>query len=277
MRRSAWRSRRAGALLALVVLSLAALASGCDVAVNLNNLGGGCPPPAHGPSQVKINTSTGAAAAAFCIDSTEVTNAQYAQFVASGFTIAQAAVPGPPDGGAGPCPATMSTSTTGGTGGMPGHSEYPITEVNWCQAYAYCKWAGKRLCGEIGGGALAPANEGVAKYSQWYDACSLGGARLYPYGNTFNQGTCGGQAAGTSVEPVASSPGCVGSIPGVYDMSGNVWEWTDTCVSYDPGGFCQAFGGGFDSTSSDLACTGERNWTRSSGAADIGIRCCSDL
>jgi hypothetical protein len=27
----------------------------------------------------------------------------------------------------------------------------------------------------------------------------------------------------------------------------------------------------------ELACTGERNWTRSSGAMNIGIRCCEDL
>jgi len=41
--------------------------------------------------------------------------------------------------------------------------------------------------------------------------------------------------------------------------------------------FCDAMGGAFDSTQTELECVGERNWTRNAGAANIGIRCCLDL
>jgi formylglycine-generating enzyme required for sulfatase activity len=137
---------------------------------------------------------------------------------------------------------------------------------------------GKRLCGEIGGGALAEINGAKPSLSQWLYACSDGGALGYPYGLTFDPNVCGGQVtAQGQIAEVGAHAGCVGGLPGIYDMSGNVWEWTDTCQA-PPGVQCHALGGAFDSqTAADLACQGERNWTRTSGAADIGFRCCLDL
>jgi formylglycine-generating enzyme required for sulfatase activity len=71
--------------------------------------------------------------------------------------------------------------------------------------------------------------------------------------------------------------GCVGGYPGIYDMSGSVWEWNDVCAGTNPGDFCHVYGGAFDSMPSELACKGERNWTRTSTAQNIGFRCCEDL
>ena len=216
------------------------------------------------------------AASPFCIDVTEVTNAEYLLFTQSGFTLPAAKTP---DG----CQALTSTTPSNAWPPGAGFEQYPVTNVNWCQAYAFCAWAGKRLCGQIGGGALSPQSSANASLSQWLDACSLGGTRAYPYGNTFDQNVCGGGGSGSQRELVKQRPGCVGGVPGLYDMSGNVWEWTDTC---DPpnannpaaGVFCHANGGAFDSSQpTELACTGERNWTRSSGAGNIGFRCCLDL
>jgi formylglycine-generating enzyme required for sulfatase activity len=88
---------------------------------------------------------------------------------------------------------------------------------------------------------------------------------------------CGGSAANSTVGPVGHRPDCVGGYPGVYDMMGNVWEWNDVCDSTDPASFCRNHGGAFDSPDTALSCEGMRPWTRNSTAADLGIRCCTDL
>jgi sulfatase modifying factor 1 len=268
MPRPGSRSRRAGEV---GVLALLGLVSGCDAAVNLSNLEGGCPPK-RGATQVKVTSGS----SPFCIDTTETTNAEYAQFVASSFTLPSAQVPTGCGGLLAPTPSTWPAPT--------GEDHFPVINVNWCQAYEYCAWAGKRLCGQIGGGALAPTNRANPQFSQWNNACS-GGTRVYPYGQTFDANACGGEVAGatSSLQNVSSRATCVGSVPGLYDMSGSVWEWTDACdapaAGADPAGvFCDTMGGAFDSMqTADLQCSGERGWTRSAPAGNVGIRCCLDL
>jgi len=277
MRRPASWSRRAGALGAFALL---VLLTRCDLAVSLKNLDGGCL-----PGQIRITTGS----SPFCIDATETTNAQYKQFLASAFTMEQAAIPGGVCDGEGD--GGVPTNVVPDTDWPPpsGSDDFPVTNVNWCQAYTFCKWAGKRLCGQIGGGPLYAPNFNVASQSQWLNACANGGADggtlTYPYGNTWNSQLCGGQAANSSPEPVTFSPTsapCVGPEPGLYYMSGNVWEWTDVCNDPIPGQtnattFCDTMGGGFNSIETELACVGERNWVRGGGATNIGLRCCLDL
>ena len=264
MRRVAPRLRR---LLAAGALAVPALACSCDLTVGLDGLQGGCP-PTRGATQVKIN----AGSSSFCIDTTETTNAQYGDFVSSTFTLAADAIP---DG----CQTLTDPVPSMGWPPGPGYEGYPVTNVNWCQAYTYCQWAGKRLCGAISGGALAPPNDTNATQSQWFDACSNNGALAYPYGNMFASSLCGGMEDNSQLLIVGTQPGCVGGFPGIFDMSGNVWEWTDACDDTTPASdaFCDARGGAFDSTPTDLECAGERNWTRSAGIYNIGIRCCLDL
>jgi formylglycine-generating enzyme required for sulfatase activity len=125
----------------------------------------------------------------------------------------------------------------------------------------------------------APVSQQTDTYAQWLYACSAGGTNAYPYGTTYEPGTCqGGSTPGASISPVASSPQCVGGYPGIYDMSGNVWEWVDACGNdTDYQAFCSSFGGGYASPDADLTCLSERWWTRVDGAADLGFRCCADL
>jgi formylglycine-generating enzyme required for sulfatase activity len=268
----------AGVVGVTVVWLAAAATTACELAVPLDHFGDGCPPGRHGPTSVRIATSNPAAhQGAYCIDATEVTNAQYQEFLGAG-------LPGgvvlPP-----PCAGQKDFTPRDGAGNpvpfQPGQENFPVVQVNWCDAYAFCAWAGKRLCGQIGGGALAPGNtETNATLAQWYDACSKGGALAYPYGNTYNMTTCGGggAGAGSDIGPVEVRPGCVGGYPGIYDMSGSVWEWNDVCADNSATGFCHVYGGAFDSLMpAELACKGERNWSRDASADNIGIRCCEDL
>jgi hypothetical protein len=224
-------------------------------------MGNGCPGTA-GPPSVRIPMEAGAS---YCIDSTEITNTEYAALLASGFALASSSLPVQCASDAGPLSLTPSS-------GWPSpYPNLPVNNVSWCQAYTYCAWAGKRLCGEIGGGALPQPDFASPALSQWFNACSAGGTLAYPYGNTFDVTICGGnrtldlQNAGTPAQ-------CVGGFPGIYNMSGNLWEWTDSCSSIS----CYAMGGAYDGTQSDNACTGNRSWTAVDGAANIGFRCCSD-
>jgi hypothetical protein len=92
----------------------------------------------------------------YCIDSTEVTNAHYAAFLA------------------------MSPTPSSGWPAPVDQGRHPVTFVDWCDAFAFCRWAGKRLCGKIGDGANAPADLANAAKSQWFNACTAGGTKAYP-------------------------------------------------------------------------------------------------
>jgi hypothetical protein len=222
----------------------------------------GCPGTA-GPSSVRIAQEAGPS---YCIDSTEVTNADYAIFLGSGFSLAASATPAMCVSDAGPLSLTPSA------GWPSAFPSLPVHNVSWCQAYAYCAWAGKRLCGEIGGGSLPRTDFANAALSQWFNACSAGGALAYPYGNTFDLTICGGERT-LPLQNAGTPAQCVGGYPGLYNMSGNLWEWTDCCPSSSS---CYAMGGAYDGTQADNACNGTRNWVATDGAGNIGIRCCSD-
>ena len=78
--------------------------------------------------------------------------------------------------------------------------------VRWCHAYAYCKWAGKRLCGKHGGGTYPWADSEASYNSQWSYACRGGiPGTQYPYGggSAYTKDVCvGGEPTFTAVVPV---------------------------------------------------------------------------
>lgn len=154
--------------------------------------------------------------------------------------------------------------------------DYPIVNVNWCSAYAYCQWAGRRLCGKIGGGPLAVGGDRTdPTKSQWMLACAGPSSLAYPYGNDFVDGRCNGPRAQATVAPVASFPQCVGAYPGLYDMSGNVYEWLDSCdgdLCSHQGGSSYAFSGTPAETS--MLCRFVPSGVITTADSSIGFRCC---
>ncbi|SNS13115.1 Sulfatase-modifying factor enzyme 1 [Tropicimonas sediminicola] len=99
--------------------------------------------------------------------------------------------------------------------------DHPVVQIAWYDAFAYCRWAGLRLPRE----------------AEWEFAARGGLARKkFPWGNEMMPGgvhamnTWQGNfpAANTAEDGwVGTAP--VGSFPpngyGLYEMTGNVWEW----------------------------------------------------
>ena len=158
---------------------------------------------------------------------------------------------------------------------------YPVVGVDWCDALAYCTAVGKRLCGKIGGGANAFNDYADAARSEWMRACSSGAHNEYPYGNIYSGATCNGfDAPAQDTVEVGTMTGCESSesgYQGVFDLSGNVYEWENSCDGIDGvSDWCHIRGGGYiDYGVVDLGCSGNGNDFRDARLIDVGIRCCA--
>jgi formylglycine-generating enzyme required for sulfatase activity len=217
----------------------------------------------HGAPAVRVG--------AFCIDATEATRGEYAEFLAEKGTQLTDQHPACLGG------INATFQPTRGWPVVPGEERYPVQGVDWCDAWAFCKWAGKRLCGRIGGGPVGPADVTDPSKSEWYAACSAGGTRKYPYGNTYDPKACNGfdkHDAATRIDAVEDSPGCEGP-PGVFDLSGNTYEWEDACDGPAGAASCFQRGGDYLEPGALLECKTAAAQVRGVGDR-TGIRCCSD-
>ncbi|MBI3995369.1 MAG: formylglycine-generating enzyme family protein [Nitrospirae bacterium] len=148
---------------------------------------------------------------AFLIDKYEVTNAQYKAFVdATNHRAPKHWQPSRPVGG-----MTRSGDGNGPITYPPGKADHPVVFVDWYDANEYCHWAGKRL----------PTEE------EWEKGARGTDGRIFPWGNAFDVKKTNSPQYWLSLNkegdtmPVGSFEN--GKSPyGLYDMSGNVYEWT---------------------------------------------------
>lgn len=231
----------------------------------------------HGPSMIVVPSLN--PSGSYCIDSTEVTQAQYKAFLDA--NVAPSTQPSFCASNTSFYPDLVQNECASHPFDPTGAPTMPAACVDWCDAYAFCAWAGKRLCGEIGhdAGPLDPQLINAAVHSQWFNACSQEGKLVYPYGNAYDASACNGADQPVRVVvPVATMPGCVGGYPGIFDMSGNVSEWESSCTdAAADAAECNVRGGSTSELSAQLAC-GQVNFAgRAVAAFNLGIRCCADL
>ncbi len=201
----------------------------------------------------------------YSIDSTEITVGQYAEFLAVGFQqnyLSELL----------PVGCEFKADFTPDDWQADAPANLPVVGVDWCDAMAYCTWAGKHLCGEIGGGAALLSDVQNPSTNEWFKACTGGGVKNYPYGLTYDPNACNTIDAGLGdLVEVGSLATCEGGYSGLFDMSGNVWEWTNACNDQ---GECRRRGGSHFSDGPTSRCGLDSVRARDFRANGQGFRCC---
>ncbi len=243
-----------------------------------------------GPKMVAVPAPNGST---YCIDTTEVTQGQYAEFLEAkggsmidnpddmsgqpaGCELNARYVSARPDDEPPNCRWTHEAFDPMGT-----HPDFPVGCVDWCDAYMYCAWAGKRLCGAMGGGPIAWEQQSNANVSEWYNACSQGGTLPYPYGDAYDEEKCARESVALADE-VGQRPECHGTEPPfdqLFDMSGNIAEWTNACEVAEGSKYeyCQYRGKFYlPPEPAGYSCDATETGSRLTKYPGLGFRCCLD-
>jgi len=96
------------------------------------------------------------------------------------------------------------------------YANHPFEQVSWYQAVAFCRWLSDKL-----GYTLELPHE-----YEWEIAARYPDGRFYPWGNDFDPARANtfeggiGTTSAVGIFPLGANPAL-----GLYDLSGNVWEW----------------------------------------------------
>ena len=142
-----------------------------------------------------------------------------------------------------------------------GDARLPVTDVSWNDARAFCKWISEK---------------GKRRYrlpteAEWEYACRAGAATAFSWGDKFDPKKAwdGGK----------KGPKPVGSFPpnkwGLYDMHGNVWEWTEDKAG-DAAELRVCRSGGSGQGPSFLRCAARITPSPGAKASVLGLRVCCD-
>jgi len=131
-----------------------------------------------------------------------------------------------------------------------GRDSRPVINVSWEDAQAYIQWISEKT----GKTYRLPTKD------EWEIAALAGSTTDYYWGNDVGRNNANCDGCGSQWDNRRTAP--VGSFKpnafGIYDMMGNVWQWTDTCWQ----GNCEKrmfFGGSWNHRPQDMRVI-TRNW-----------------
>ena len=173
--------------------------------------------------------------ASFWMDEHEVTNRQFAEFVAQTGYITTAEARGWAfvfDRGAGQWVKRAGADWRhpgGPDTRLIGRDDYPVVQVSWYDAQAYAKWAKKRLPSEAEWEHAARAGLRDAHFPWGSDELVDGKYRANYWQGWFPDEDLAADGFDTLAPVKSFGPNRFG----LYDVSGNVWEWCRDWYSED--------------------------------------------
>ncbi len=138
----------------------------------------------------------------------------------------------------------------------------PMTNVTYEEAKAECEKLGKRLCTE----------------EEWEKACKGPNNLRYPYGKDWNPDACAtedSRGIDRALAPSGSFPECKSGY-GVYDMSGNLQEWTSSIFMKGLSDMVLK-GGAYTSPDYASRCAFRYSLPPDERAPENGFRCCKSI
>ena len=150
---------------------------------------------------------------------------------------------------------------------------HPVVYVTWFGSWAFAEHYGLRLPSEHEWEKAARGNTGYDY--PWGDNIDGSRANYYDSGDPWDNGTTPvGMYNGQTIQgfQTTDSP----SPFGVYDMAGNVWDWTDSFWS-GTSSYRVIRGGGWSFNTDYLRSWSRDNYNPYGGSYLIGFRCCRAL
>jgi hypothetical protein len=188
---------------------------------------------------------------AFAIDQTEVTNRNYRLCYRAGHC-AQ--------------PANRASATRQDYFSSTAFDSFPVVNVNWEDANAFCQWVGKRL-------PTAEEWEVAAGF-----APATGRYYRFPWGTQFQPQLANSLATLVKdTQPVGLYHPQGDSSFGLMDMAGNVAEWTATSANVDANGNYWVKGGSFQDQPDALRTAAAQRESGETAAPWLGFRCVESL